>query len=185
MRAWRIVACSTVALIAAACSTAQTTEHGPPGSGHWPSRGLLASNPQLRTRLELSATRIVAGSPIEGTLVVTNSSSTAINLTRECRPQYEVTLTNSRFPPAYAFLTSCTDAPFVIHPGVTRLPITVRTTYLSCTNTPTSGADSSFPKCTATGDPAMPDGTYEAILVGDQLPLPAPKPVVVTLVAGG
>ena len=184
MRSWRVIACTMVALLAAACSTAQTTPTTPL-HGLSSSVGLSAASPQLRTRIELDSTRVKAGTPIHGTLVVTNHSSSAINLTKRCRPQYEVTLTNSRFPPEYGFFDSCEDAPFLIHPGVNRLPIEVRTTYMSCTETPSTGSVSSIPKCTATGFPPMPDGRYEAILAGQELPLPAPVPATVTLVGGG
>jgi hypothetical protein len=180
MRAWRVIACMVVAVVAAACSTTQTT----PTTTLLPSSvGLLPANAQLQTRIELNSTRVKAGTSIQGTLVVTNHSSSAINLTKRCEPQYGVTLTNSQFLPEYGFADVCLGAPFVIHTGVNRLPIEVGTTYMGCTMTPSTASVSS-PKCTATGPPPLPDGRYEAILVGNGLPLPAPVPVTVTLVGG-
>jgi hypothetical protein len=118
MGSQRVIACTMVALLAGACSTAQTTHttalHGPSSSV-----GLLPASPQLRTRIELGSTRVKAGTPIQGTLFVTNHSSSEINLTKKCRPQYEVALMNARFPPEYGFFLSCVDVPFLIHPGVT------------------------------------------------------------------
>ncbi|MFZ2056989.1 MAG: hypothetical protein WAV54_06240 [Acidimicrobiales bacterium] len=184
MGSWRVIACTMVVLLAVACSTAQTTPttalHGPSSSV-----GLLPASPQLRTRIVLGSTRVKAGTPIQGTLFVTNHSSSAINLTENCRPQYEVALMNARFPPEYGFFLSCLGVPLLIHPGVNRLPIEVRTTYMSCTETPSTASASSIPRCTATGLPPMPDGRYEAVLVGEELPLPAPVPVTVTLVGAG
>jgi len=160
-----------VGAILAGCSAAQ-----PSGtrSGN-PRLGLLASSPQIQTQIELASTRVTAGSIIHGTLVITNHSPSPINLTKMCRPQYGVSLTNATMPPRVAFFDSCVEAPFVIRPGITRLGIEVLTTYGSC-------AETDQTPCTP---PPLPTGRYEAVLVGNALPLPEPTPVTVTLTSRG
>ncbi len=148
--------------------------------------GLLPASPQLSTRIALSRTHVVAGSPIKGFVVVTNRGK-PLKLwdhsgSLECTPSYGVTLTNNRFPPDMGFEMDCRPHPLVIASGVTRLPVSVFTTYQECS--PTT-ASKSVPKCLpGLRMPPLPSGQYKAVLVGVGLRLPAPKAVSVTLTVG-
>ena len=145
--------------------------------------GLVPAPRGLTDRLVLQQTRVTAGAPIKGTLVVTYRGHAPINLNRGCRPRYAVVVTNHRFPPEAAFPADCGTGPFIIKPGVNRLAITVVTTYGSCSQV-ASQATSRSPACLHGRErmPPLPPGRYQAVLVGDgSLPLPAPVPVPVSL----
>jgi len=150
------------------------------------SLGLLPASPQLSTRIVLSRTRVVAGSPIKGFVVVTNRGK-PLKLWDQsgpvkCRPDYAVVLTNDRIPPDVMFLFDCGGRPLLIPSGVTRLPATVITTYDGCGM---YAATKSQPKCLpGLRVPPLPAGSYRATLVGQGLRLPAPKAVSVTLTVG-
>jgi hypothetical protein len=111
----------------------------------------------------------VSGNTIDGTLVVVNRGS-PVNLTKSCRPDYVVVLTNAKYAPQVAFTSDCLAQPFTIRTGTNRLPIHVLTTYLVCHP----------PACTSD----LPAGNYDAVLVGNGLALPEPKPISVTLSEG-
>jgi hypothetical protein len=156
--------------------------------------GLIPAPRGLTDRLVLRQLRAMAGSPIKGALVVTYRGRVPINLTRlnpngdrlSCRPKYAVVLTNHRIPPEIAFTNECSRRPFIIKPGVNRLAVTVDTTYGSCSEV-ASQATRLSPACLHGRQvmPSLPPGLYEAVLVGDGLPLPAPAPVPVTLGSAG
>ena len=150
------------------------------------SLGPLPASPQLSTRIVLSRTHVVAGAPIKGFVVVTNRGKPLKLWDRsgplECRPGYAVVLTNKRFPPQAQFFFSCELRPLVIPSGVTRLPVTVITTYDGCgIYTATKSQPGCFPGFQM---PPLPAGQYRAVLVGQGLRLPAPKAVSVTLTVG-
>ena len=145
--------------------------------------GLIPAPHGLTDRLVLQQTRVPAGTPIKGTLVVTYRGHAPINLNRGCRPRYAVVVTNHRFPPEAAFPSDCGIEPFIIKPGVNRLAFTVITTYGSCSQV-ASQATSRSPACLPGRErmPPLPSGRYQAVLVGDgSLPLPVPVPVPVSL----
>jgi hypothetical protein len=184
-----------LALAVAGLLAACTTPH-PPGSPHAgpqastvPSgqltapaspRGLIPAPHGLTDRLVLRNTRVIAGTPIRGTLLVSNRSGRAINLNRGCRPSYEVALTSPRYTPSIAFAADCSVQPFIIRPGTNRLPVTVQTTYLACSATGSSAGQ--VPRCRhGNRMPPLPAGRYDAVLFGDGLPLPAPAGVIVIL----
>jgi len=185
-------ASAAAAGLLAACGSpqVQTPSPGSPSSGAptvspYPRTpiGLVPAPRGLTDRLVLARTRVTAGTPIKGTLVVTYRGHAPINLNRGCRPRYAVVVTNHRFPPEAAFPADCGTGPFIIRPGVNRLAITVVTTYGSCSQV-ASQATSSSPACLPGRErmPPLPPGRYQAVLVGDgSLPLPAPVPVPVSL----
>jgi hypothetical protein len=146
--------------------------------------GLVPAPRGLTDRLVLQQTHVTAGTPIKGWLVVTYRGRAPINLARGCRPHYAVVVTNHRFPPDVAFPSDCSAAPFVIKPGENRLAVTVITTYRMCAQL-ASQATGSMPACLHGRQimPPLPPGRYEAVLVGDGLPLPAPAPIPVSLAA--
>lgn len=146
--------------------------------------GLVPAPRGLTDRLVLQQTRVTAGTPIKGWLVVTYWGRAPINLNRGCRPRYAVVVTNDRFPPDVPFPADCSTAPFVIRRGENRLAVTVITTYRMCAQV-ASQATSSMPACLHGRQimPPLPPGRYEAVLVGDGLPLPAPTAIPVSLAA--
>ncbi len=198
----RCLAVAAAAGLLAACapSQAQTSVHaGPSGvpaapSGHAPATsghapgtskgpptGLSPAVPGLTDRLILSRTRVTAGSPIAGVLVVTYRGDTPVNLNRGCRPQYAVALTRPGLPPRVGFPAACGVTPLIIKPGQNRLPVTVLTTYSACS----PEATGTVPACGRGRQvmPPLPPGRYRAVLVSTGLPFPAPAPVPVMLAA--
>lgn len=80
----------------------------------------------------------------------------------------------------------CVGTALVVHHGSNDWPVTVLTTYPSCTppvNPNDSGNGSATPTCPPSGAiPPLPHGTYEAVIVWNQhVALPTPKPVTITL----
>lgn len=178
-------------LVACGSPHAQTSSSGTSFSGvpivspaPTTATGLVRAPSGLTDRLVLQQTHVAAGTPIKGSLVVMYRGRAPIDLNRGCRPQYAVVVTNHRFPPDVAFSTDCSAAPFVIKPGENRLAVTVITTYRVCAQV-ASQATSRTPACLHGRQimPPLPPGRYEAVLVGDGLPLPAPAPIPVSLAA--
>ncbi|HMK96709.1 MAG TPA: hypothetical protein VK425_04120 [Acidimicrobiales bacterium] len=142
---------------------------------------------EMTVQITLSATRVVAGTPIKGNLVVTNPGP-AVNLTRlepsGCMPGFAVYLTNGTISNPPAFATDCTSGPLVIAHGTTTLPFTVLTTYGACT-TESAETTPNLPLCLSTGMPQLPPGTYWATIAwSEAVRLPQPRRVTVTLRAG-
>jgi hypothetical protein len=145
--------------------------------------GLLPANAELTDRVELRPTRVRAGRPIQGTLLIMNHSSHPINLTMSCEPDWAIVLASTKVMQYPAFATVCSRGALLIGPGLNRYPVTVHTTYLGCANGPQSGP-AGLPECVANMAPGLPPGTYYAILFGSgNLPLPEPSPVAVRLSA--
>jgi hypothetical protein len=139
--------------------------------------GLTHSDARLTDRIVLTKARVPAGLSIHGTLVVTSRAPTPINLNGGCRPNYMVALANKHYQPAVAWASVCSSQPFIIRPGINRLPVTVFTTCLGCGQP----GSPSMPFCVNHTVPNLPAGDYEAVLFGDGLPLPAATPLGVTL----
>jgi hypothetical protein len=159
---------------------------GRPGGGSAspaPTLGLAPAPAGLADRIALSRTRVRPGTPIRGMLVVVNHGRKTVNLNRGCRPYFGVRLAGHGLPVAAAFPADCSRAPFLIRPGVTRLAVTVRTTYSGCTSG--KHATAHMPACLPGNRmPPLPAGRYQAVLVGDgDLPLPPATPVQVVLTA--
>jgi hypothetical protein len=146
--------------------------------------GLIAAPAGLTDSIHLDKTKVVAGSTVKGTLIVTNASGHTVNLLyRGCRPNYGIALTNGTIIARPAAAASCSRSPLVLKPGVTKLPTYMITTYQSCTSGPPSPK---VPQCAANGNiPPLPAGRYLAVLDGLDLALPPAQPVPVTLVNRG
>lgn len=132
--------------------------------------------------IQLSATRAVAGQPIAGNIIIDNLGP-AINISHGCRPGYTVVLSNSTYQPVIAWPTNCAAGSFVIPTGATRLPVTVDTTYGTCS--PSGSGPSSSPPCLpGEAMPPLSPGTYQArVAWSSQVPLPPASPVTVTLIS--
>jgi len=119
-------------------------------------------------RIVLDTTHAKAGTPIHGTAILTNTNRTRL-LVETCAYNgwLLVGLTNKSvtFNPA---VTSAACAPSVtLKPGANRFRITVATTYQECEVHGT-------PRCTKTGAPALPKGTYYTDVVALGLPKGTP-----------
>jgi len=154
-----------------------------PHPRHLLANGLLPAWRHVRDRLVLDKQAVAPGEPVHATLVVVNRGRRTINLSKgECRPHYAVALRSHTYAPKVAIPATCSTLPFLIRPGVTRLPLTIQTTYLSCSS---SGGVASGPtvppNCTHSGPPPLRPGRYTTVLEGSGLALPQPTPVAVTL----
>ena len=132
-------------------------------------------------QISLTRERVGAGTSISGTATVTNLTSRPI-LVNACANDgwLFVGIVNHfvTFDPPVA---TAYCAPSVrLAPGPNRFPITVRTTYLSCTN---RGPQEPGPRCTPKGPPPLPDGYYDtkAIIYGLPKGTAPPDAVAVTV----
>lgn len=116
----------------------------------------------IRVSLDTSTTR--AGHPIHGTAILTNSSSKSILVrTWECDEWLFEGLANKNVPyQPVVPLASCSPT-IKLKPGVNRFPITVSTSYQVCQTRGT-------PRCTKSGMPSLPKGTYHIAVITNGLP---------------
>ena len=133
--------------------------------------------------LYLDSTQVRAGTPVNGMLVVTNSTKHTVGAAPGCATSYEVVLTSPTYHPMVAWPAICTynrRGAISFHPGDTKIPITVQTTYLACSQQPASA--SVMPRCGEGGQvPPLPPGVYHTELVSSGDFLPVCPPVQVTL----
>jgi hypothetical protein len=145
-------------------------------------RDITVSTP-LSLSLILQHTRVAAGMPIKGTVIFTNRTGSPITVeTCAADAWLEVGLTNRHIPyyPASP-LIACPPMVQLV-PGVTRVPITVVTTYQACTQSSSSSTTPEVPSC-AGGPPPLPAGTYHTKVITTGLPpdMATPNVVRVTL----
>jgi len=169
----------------AACSTTKTNPTGSTVTSTTKplsSYGLTPADPRFTDHIELSRYRVPAGQSISGNLVVSSKASTAINLTTQCRPQFQVVISNIGITQRPVFTRMCSNGPLIIKPGVNRFPITVVTSYFECVQ-PGGTSVTPIPECTASGlPPPLPPGIYFTTLIGSgATPLPEPASVRVTV----
>ncbi|HEX6394502.1 MAG TPA: hypothetical protein VFZ97_13780 [Acidimicrobiales bacterium] len=141
--------------------------------------------PELSSWLYLDSTQVRAGTPINGTLIVTNSTKHTIGAPPGCATSYEVVLTSSSYHPMVAWPAVCAynrRSAISFHPGDTKIAIKVQTTYLACSQQPTSG--SVTPMCDGGGQlPPLQAGIYYTDLVSSGNFLLVCPPVQVTLLS--
>ena len=137
----------------------------------------------LSLGIALEHTRVMAGLPIKGTAIFTNRTGTPITVeTCAADGWLNVGLANPdiTYSPSSP-LIAC--APSVqLASGVTRMPITVMTTYQGCSESGSGSAE--YPPCNPGNQlPPLPPGTYHTVVITRGLPagLPAPGVVRVTL----
>jgi hypothetical protein len=164
-----------------------------PSAGASPSaKGQVAKAP-ITIRIELRHTRVVAGPPIEGTAVLTNSTSKNITVqTCATNGWLSVGLSNKTIPsngPGF-FEVACPPS-VVLKPGANRYPVTVPTTYGSCSQPGLQTTTTFTPLCgsrgkTMTGpaSPPLPAGKYTTKIVTQGLSglTAISRPVEVTLI---
>src|ERR1700677_4496303 len=97
--AWLKVAVVAGAVLAlASCSQTPTASSKPTAvattttAAPVTSLGLIPAAPHIMDRVVLARYKVRAGTSIAGTLIVTNASSEAINLTVRCQPDFAVVI---------------------------------------------------------------------------------------------
>jgi hypothetical protein len=145
-----VAAATFAGFLLAACGAAATT----------PSAG------PITIRVNLNHIAAIAGRSIDGVALVTNHTSKAIaSSVCESGDLLQVGLTNSQVPfdPASA-MDPCFHR-IRLRPGMTRIPFTVLSTYLSCAQV-AQGVTPNNPMCTSvSGMPSLPSGQYETQVV--------------------
>jgi hypothetical protein len=141
------------------------------------------SSAPIQVRVALHHTRVVAGSPIKGTVVLTNTTSRKITVESCARNGWlQVGLRGRGY--AYQAISTLIACPPSIRlaPGANRFPVTVLTTYEGCLQ---AGGKSvtSLPPCRSTGPPPLPAGRYfsTVFIMGLAHITKAPRDVTVTL----
>ena len=118
----------------------------------------------VKVRVIVGRHRVVAGHSIEGTVVLTNTTARQITVDT-CAANGWLAVGLSGRVDSYPFAhTDIGCAPTVrLVPGINRFPVTVITTYASCTQPQPAGGSSptpSTPTCTVAGPPPLPAGSY-------------------------
>ncbi len=150
-----------------------------------------STDPPITTHVTLTTHRVVAGHPIKGTVVLTNTTMKEITV-NTCAIDGWLQVGLHGKVDSYPFLTfSVACAPTVrLAPGRNKFPVTVITTYASCTQPEPAGSPLTLlPPCTESngrlGSPPLPAGRYvtKLHLVGLDGLTRSPNRVVVTLKA--
>jgi hypothetical protein len=182
-----ISACGTTPTTSVRGSTTASSHERAPGATELTvdttpaALGLAPADRRLRDTIELNTSSARVGTPLRGTLVVTDDTAIAVSLTHGCRPSFAVVLVDRHLVNRVAFAPSCLHTPLVIEPGVNRLAVEVLTSYSAC-GSPTPHPAAGLPVCVRGGPPELPAGRYQAVLEGSgNLRLPEPRPVTVTL----
>ena len=114
--------------------------------------------------------RVVAGQPIKGTVVLTNTTPKAITVEACTKSVLWLAVgLSGRVDsiPGGDLLMTCPPS-IRLHPGVNRFPVTVVTTYQGCVQPQPDGSSHPgplFPWCTVAGQPPLPAGRYTTKIV--------------------
>jgi hypothetical protein len=161
-------------------------------TGYAPLAGASGSQaPPIRAHIALSTPRVVAGHPIKGTVVLTNTTHKEITV-NTCATNGWLAVGLSGPVNSYpfgSFEVGC--APSIrLAPGTNRFPVTVITTYAGCAQPRPGGSPgTALPFCTESNghvsSPPLPAGRYSTKLhvVGLTGLTQTPNQVVVTLFA--
>ena len=142
-----------------------------------------ASSAPVEVRVVLRHQRVVAGQPIKGTVVLTNTTSKPITVDSCAQNGWlQVGLVGHGYRyQAGRTLIACPPS-IRLARGANRFSVTVLTTYEACVG---AGGTSvrSLPACTATGPPPLPAGRYTTTvsMTGLDHLTQTPRPVRVTL----
>jgi hypothetical protein len=142
-----------------------------------------SSSAPIDVRVVLHQSRVVAGQPIKGTVVLTNTTARRITV-ESCAENgwLQVGLRGRGYTyQASSTLVGCPPS-IRLAPGANRFPVTVLTTYEGCLQ-PGGKSVTSLPTCTSTGPPPLPAGRYSTTVFIMGLPhmTEAPQPITVTL----
>ena len=151
-----------------------------------------AAAPPVKVHLTLTAHRVVAGHPIKGSVVLTNTSDHEITVhTCALDGWLAVGLSGHGTSPSFVHpLVGCNPS-VRLAPGTHRFHVTVSTSYTTCTGAEPAGnaPSSSFPNCTVSKGhqipPPLPAGKYTTVVqfVGLSGETQPPNRVVVALSA--
>jgi hypothetical protein len=167
---------SLVVVLALATLTVATTLTPSAAGASGSPKGETAKSP-ITIRVTLDQTRVVAGVPIKGTAVLTNTGHKRV-LVQQCAIDgwLEVGLANKATPFSPGFFEVECRPSVVLAPGPNRFPVTVLTTYLSCLQ-PGGQSEVFVPKCLSTDQtgssttpPPLPVGRYSTKVVTVGLP---------------
>lgn len=146
-----------------------------------PTTSTVIPSAPVTVRLVLDRTRVVAGTPIHGEALLTNTTSQSITV-KTCAADgwLLVGLTNGQveFNPATR-VPACSST-LRLSPGVSRFPITVSTSYQACTQSKTQ-AIATLPACTPTGSPPLPSGAYVTRIIVVGLPASTQLPPAISV----
>ena len=142
-----------------------------------------SSSAPIKVRVALHQSRVVAGQPIKGTVILTNTTSRKITV-ESCAQNgwLQVGLRGRGYTyQASSTLIACPPSIRLV-PGANRFPVTVLTTYESCLQ-PGGESVTSLPACTSIGPPPLPAGRYSTTVFIMGLPhmMEAPRLMSVTL----
>ncbi len=145
----------------------------------------------IEIRVLLTQSHTVAGRPIEGTVILTNTTADRITV-GTCAENGWLAIGLRGHVDSLPFArTAVACAPTVrLAPGANRFRVTVITTYAGCTQPEPAGGSRptlTLPTCTVAGPPPLPAGTYFTTLdvVGLAGLTERPNRVAVTLKAPG
>jgi hypothetical protein len=152
--------------------------------------GSKRASPPIKVHIALATDRVVAGEPIEGTVVFTNTTHKAVTV-KQCPTDVWLAVGLSGRVNSYpfgSFLVGCPPS-IRLRPGANRLPVNVITTYAGCIQPQPSGTPPSpiAPYCTEVNgkavSPPLPPGRYFTKLhvVGLDGETQSPNQVTVTL----
>lgn len=118
------------------------------------------SSGPVEVRVALHRSRVVAGQPIKGTVVLTNTTSAIITV-HSCAQNGWLQIGLRGHGYTYQASSTPIACPPSIHlaSGANRFPVTVLTTYQHCLQ-PGGDPVTSLPPCLSTGPPPLPAGKY-------------------------
>jgi hypothetical protein len=143
----------------------------------------VTNSTPLSLRITLEQTRVAAGRPIKGTAIFTNRSGASI-LVAACAADgwLNVGIANHDIPYNPVSPEIACPPSVQLASGVTRIPITVMTTFQGCSESGPGSAQ--YPPCNPGNQlPPLPAGAYHTVVSTSGLPagMPAPNVVAVTL----
>ena len=151
-----------------------------------------APAPPVKVHLTLAAHHVVAGHPIMGTVVLTNTSADEITVnTCAIDGWLAVGLSGHGTSPSFARPAVRCNPSVRLSPGTHRFHVTVSTSYTTCAGADPAGnaPSASFPNCTVSNGrqtpPPLPAGTYATVvqLVGLDGQTQRPNRIAVRLAA--
>jgi hypothetical protein len=144
--------------------------------------GTVAATP-VEIRLVLDETRVIAGRPIHGEALITNTTSRTITV-ETCSEDgwVSVGLTHGLYSSMPGNPLIACPPSVHLSPGLTRLPVSISTDFERCTQS-AGQATSQLPVCTSGGLPPLPPGQYltRTVLAGLPKGTPLPPAIKVTL----
>ena len=123
-----------------------------------------APSAPIKVRVTLVQTRVVAGQPIEGSVLLINTTTKAITVNTCTENGWLVVGLSGRVSSLpFGNLPLVCPASLRLRPGMNRFGIKVITTYAECTQPQPDGSSSATtltPWCTTAGLPPLPAGRY-------------------------